>query len=75
MRTTLNIDDEILEAARSIARKRSLSVGVVLSDLARLGLRPVTTSLRTHKGFPVFDVSRDGTVLTLDCVRRYEYEP
>ena len=75
MRTTLNIDDEILEAAKSIARERSLSVGVVLSDLARRGLRPDTTNLRRRKGFPVFDVSRDGTVLTLDRVKRYEDEP
>ncbi len=74
MRTTLNIDDEILEAAKSIARERSLSVGVVLSELARRGLRPDTTNLRKHKGFPVFDISRDGTVLTLDRVKRYEDE-
>ncbi|MYF88675.1 MAG: hypothetical protein F4186_04520 [Boseongicola sp. SB0676_bin_33] len=37
MRTTLNIDDEILEAARSIAGERNLSVGAALSELARLG--------------------------------------
>ena len=75
MRATLDIDDEILEAAKSIARERSLPVGVVLSDLARRGLRPDTTNLRKHKGFPVFDVSRDGTVLTLDRVKRYEDYP
>ncbi len=74
MRTTLNIDDEILEAAKSIARERSLSVGVVLSDLARRGLRPDKTNPRKRKGFPVFDVSFDGTVLTLDRVKRYEDE-
>ena len=72
MRTTLNIDDEILEAARSIADERNLSVGAVLSDLARRGLRPETTAVRKRRGFPVFDISRDGTVLTLDRVKRYE---
>ncbi len=74
MRTTLNIDDEILEAAKSIADERNLSVGTVLSDLARRGLRPETTVLRKRRGFPVFDISRDGTVLTLDRVKRYEDE-
>ena len=74
MSTTLNIDDEILEVATSIARKRSLSVGVVLSDLARRGPRPDTTNLRKHSGFPVFGVSRDTTVQTLDRVKRYEDE-
>ena len=75
MRTTLNIDDEILEAAKSIARESNLSVGAVLSDLARRGLRPDTANLRRREGFPVFDVSRDGTVLTLDRVKRYEEKP
>ncbi|MDE0044555.1 MAG: hypothetical protein OXU19_01640 [bacterium] len=75
MRTTLNIDDEILEAAKSIAGERNLSVGVVLSELARRGLQPERTALRRRKGFPVFEISRDGTVLTLDRVKRYEDEP
>ncbi len=75
MRTTLNIDDEILEAARSIAGERNLSVGAVLSDLARRGLQPAGAGSRQRKGFPVFDISRDGTVLTLDRVKRYEDQP
>ena len=62
----------VLEAAKSIAAERNLSVGAVLSDLARRGLRPEKTVLRKRKGFPVFDVSGDGTVLTLDRVERYE---
>ena len=74
MRTTLNIDDEILEAARSLAGERNLSVGAVLSDLARRGLRQGTTPRRKRKGFPVFEVSRDSTPLTLDRVKRYEDE-
>ena len=74
MRTTLNIDDEILEAAKSIAGERNLSVGAVLSDLARRGLQPAEAGLRKRKGFPVFDVSRDGTVVTLDRVKRHEDE-
>ncbi len=75
MRTTLNIDDEILEAARFIAGERNLSVGAVLSDLARRGLRPAPAESRTHTGFPVFKVSDDSTVLTLDRVKRHEGEP
>jgi hypothetical protein len=33
--TTLNIDDEVLEAARKIAAERRVSVGQVISDFAR----------------------------------------
>ena len=74
MRTTLNIDDEILEVARSLAGERSISVGAALSELARRGLRQRTSSLRKRKRFPVFDVSRDSTPLTLDRVKQYENE-
>ncbi len=74
MRTTLNIDDEILEAARSLAEERNLPVGAVLSDLARRGLHRPEAGRRRHKGFPVFDVSRGGTPLTLDRVKRHEDE-
>jgi hypothetical protein len=40
MRTTLNLDDDVLEAARAIAHVERRSVGMVLSDLARRGLVP-----------------------------------
>ena len=53
MRTTLNIDDEILDAARSIAEERNLSVGAALSELARRGLRPTGQVGRKRSGFPV----------------------
>ena len=75
MRTTLNIDDEILDAARSIAGERNLSVGAVLSDLARRGLHPAGAVGGKRGACPVFEVSGDGTVLTLDRVKRHEDEP
>ena len=38
MRTTVNIDDDVLERAKDIARVRQVSVGEALSDLARRGM-------------------------------------
>jgi hypothetical protein len=38
VRTTLNIDDDVLQAARELARDRRETTGNVLSDLARLAL-------------------------------------
>ena len=35
MRTTLDIDDDVLFAAREIAQKEKKSIGQVVSDLAR----------------------------------------
>lgn len=40
MRTTLEIDDDILVAVKEIAAGRGTSVGRVLSDLARRALEP-----------------------------------
>lgn len=38
MRTTLDIDDEVLAAAKEIARKQRLTAGKVISNLARQAL-------------------------------------
>ena len=38
MRTTLQLDDDVLAAARVLARQRRRSVGDVISDLARQAL-------------------------------------
>ncbi len=35
MRTTLDIEDDVLLAAKETARRQKLSVGAVISDLAR----------------------------------------
>ena len=39
MRTTLDIDDDVLLAAKDLARRQRKTAGEVLSELARLGLR------------------------------------
>ena len=38
MRTTLNLDDDVLLAAKGLARREGSSVGAVISELARKGL-------------------------------------
>lgn len=62
MRTTLQIDDDVLEAARSIAHRDGRGVGAVLSDLARRMLTP--SPMRDDAGFPVFDVPVNAPVFT-----------
>ena len=39
MRTTLSIEDDVLFAAKSLARREGRSVGEVISDLARQALQ------------------------------------
>ena len=38
MRTTINIEEDILLAAKALARRGGTSIGSVISDLARKGL-------------------------------------
>lgn len=73
MRTTLNIDDDLLQAAKGMARMRSLPVGAVISDLARKGLES-GTRIRMENGFPVVDVPADAPPITLEMVKSLEDE-
>jgi hypothetical protein len=59
MRTTLDIDSDVLEAAKSLAEARKTSVGKALSQLARRGVT-AHAPLSTRNGFSVFQVP-DGT--------------
>ena len=68
-RTTLQIDDDVLAAARVLARERGESLGRVVSELARRGLEP-RVAYAEARGFPVFEVREGAAVMTPDDVRR-----
>jgi hypothetical protein len=75
MRTTLNLDPDIAQAARALARARAQSLGRVLSDLARRGLESeAAKGPHPASGFPVFRVSPGARPLTLEAVKQDEDE-
>ena len=53
MRTTLQIDDDLLEIAKQLAEQRGATVGHVISDLARQALAP-KRSTKMRNGVPLF---------------------
>lgn len=55
MRTTLDVEIDVLDAARALAAARGVSVGAALSELARRGVA-ARTPLTVRNGFPVFQV-------------------
>ena len=67
MRTTLNVDDDVLASARALALERGVSVGAALSDLARRGSRP--RAVAGSRTIPGFAVERDSPPITPDMVR------
>ena len=72
MRTTLDIDPDVLAAARQIAATLSQSIGQVISELARRGLEPRPSITTRPGGFPVFKVNPGARPLTLEDVLRSE---
>ncbi len=69
MRTTLNLDPDILAAARHLAAARAESIDEVISQLARKGLAMDSRGV-AKRGFPVFHVARDAAPITPEDVHR-----
>jgi len=76
VRTTLDIDDDVLQAARELAQREGRAAGKVLSDLARRGLASPGARIegrpRLRSGVPVLP-SR-GEIVTLEHVQRLKDE-
>ena len=76
MRTTLDIEDDVLRAAKELAERENRTTGKVLSDLARRGLtvpaRPPRKRARMRGGVPVLP-SRGG-IVTLEHVQKLRDE-
>jgi len=73
MRTTLNIADDVLAAAKSLAVQQRRPVGEVISELARRALvRPAVSAERN--GVPLLPVKPRSTPVTLDLVNQLRDE-
>jgi hypothetical protein len=69
MRTTLNIDDDVLEAAKELAVRRNTSVGRVLSELVRQGLHAASANEPlSRNGFKL--LPRTGVPITAELIDR-----
>jgi hypothetical protein len=75
MRTTLDIDDDILRAIKEIASSRGATAGKVLSELARQALEPAELPL-IRNGVPLLPRrSPGGPKPTMSLVNRLRDEP
>jgi antitoxin component of RelBE/YafQ-DinJ toxin-antitoxin module len=73
MRTTVDLEEDVLLAAKEIAKQRGITVGQVLSDLARQVLTRRAPVASKH-GLPVFPVQSEAGVVTLELVNRLRDE-
>lgn len=69
MRTTLNIDDDVLAVARALAAHTGKSLGQAVSELARRSL-PRRLEIDEKKGVPKFRVAANARPITNEDVRK-----
>ena len=67
MRTTLNIADDVLAAARSLAAQKHRPLGDVISDLARKALTRPSVSLERNR-VPLLPANQKPTPVTMELV-------
>jgi hypothetical protein len=69
MRTTVDLDEDILRTAKQIARAQEQTIGRVLSDLVRRGLAPPLAPLGTHSRIPTFERLPGARTVTSEIVK------
>jgi hypothetical protein len=75
VRTTLDIDEDVLQAAKELAANRRTTTGKVLSELARQALAPRRTP-RVRNGVPLLARRPAASPKpTMDLVNRLRDEP
>ena len=70
MRTTLNIDDDVLSAVKELSSLSGRTLGEVLSDLARAALTRNVEEAAIRNGVPLLDSTPDAGVVTSEHVAR-----
>ncbi|MDR5752502.1 MULTISPECIES: CopG family transcriptional regulator [unclassified Caballeronia] len=70
MRTTLDIDDDVMAVVRARAERDHVSSGRVLSTLARAALQPGATTPTVRNGLPVLANTRAAPPATLNLVNQ-----
>ena len=74
MRTTIDIDDELLLTVKEIAKQRKTTAGGVVSSLLRESLQPKNFNLEYRNGIPLLPRRPSGPVVTAELVNRLRDE-
>ena len=74
MRTTINLDQDVLEVARSLAATQRISIGAAVCALARRGILGMGDEPQQHgyedSRFPTFDVAEHAPSFGSEEVRQ-----
>jgi Arc/MetJ family transcription regulator len=69
MRTTINIDDDVLHAARELAAIQKKTVGEIISTLVRRALTPPEPEASSRNGIPLLPARAGAPRVTSELVR------
>jgi hypothetical protein len=70
MRTTLDLEPDVLQAAKEIAQLRGKTTGQVVSELVRKALQPAPSTQRVRNGVPLLTRRPGAPILTMEMVNR-----
>jgi gamma-glutamyl:cysteine ligase YbdK (ATP-grasp superfamily) len=73
VRTTIDLEEDVLLAAKEIAKQRGNTLGQVLSDLVRQALTRRASVSKKH-GLPLFPVQPNAGIVTPELVNRLRDE-
>jgi len=74
MRITLEVNNDLMQAAKDLARLSGKSIGQTLSELVRRGLARHTPVLEMHDGIPVWVQRPVELPVTSELVRNLAHE-
>jgi hypothetical protein len=74
MRTTLDIDEDVLQSVKEIAANRRTTAGKVLSDLVRAALMPRTGKAKRRNGVLLLPRRKKARLVTMEAVNRLRDE-
>jgi hypothetical protein len=69
MRVTVDLDEDILRTAKDLASQNRQTLGQVLSDLVRRGLRPAAGKYTVRNGVPLLMPKRGAKPVTDELVK------
>lgn len=72
MRTTVEIEDDVLLAVKDAASREGISIGKMISKLVRRALTPAAPLSRN--GVLVFEAKADAPLMTVETVNRLRDE-
>lgn len=73
MRTTINLDDDVLSLVKQYAQDRSVGMGKAVSELVRRGISAIRPTRSLH-GLQVFELPADSPRVTTRHLRELEAE-